>query len=77
MTLNSVDDCLEDTTLHTAAYKFQSERGAYIHPPAPAPLPPPPQACYFVFELYLHEGHLPENEDFMLIIVPIKVRIDH
>ena len=37
-TLNSVDDCLEDTTLHTVAYKFQSERGVHMHPPAP-PLP--------------------------------------
>ena len=36
--LNSVGDCLEDTTLHTVAYKFQSERGVHMHPPAP-PLP--------------------------------------
>ena len=29
MTLNSVGDCPEDTTLHT---KFQSERGVHVHP---------------------------------------------
>ena len=34
MTLNSG---LEDTTLHTAAYKFQSERGVHVHPPAYRP----------------------------------------
>ena len=38
MTLNSVGDCLEDTTLHTVVHKFQSERGVHVHPPAP-PLP--------------------------------------
>ena len=27
-----VDDCLEDITLHTAVYKFQSERGMPMHP---------------------------------------------
>ena len=26
--LISIGDCLKDTTLHTAVYKFQSERGA-------------------------------------------------
>ena len=40
MTVNSVDDCLEDTTLHTVAYKFQSERGegVHMHPPAYGPV---------------------------------------
>ena len=32
--LNSVGDCLEDTTLHTVltvVNKFQSERGVHVH----------------------------------------------
>ena len=34
MTLISIGDCLKDTTLHTAVYKFQSES---LHPPACGP----------------------------------------
>ena len=35
--LTSVGDCLEDTTLHTIVYKFQSERGVHMHPTAYRP----------------------------------------
>ena len=41
MTLKSVGDCPEDTTLHI---KFQSERGAGAHAP-PAPPPPHVRTC--------------------------------
>ena len=38
MTITLVGDCLEDATLHIVVYKFQSERGVHMHPPAYGPV---------------------------------------
>ena len=63
MTLISIGDCLKDTTLHTAVYKFQSES---LQPPAYGP-------DIFLCKKGAGKAGLPKKADKMIHLLNLQI----